>query len=314
MSKMSKNLVFTEEYGEPEYIIGPGDVLEISLWEENRETKHTVTVRADGNISISFLEDIKVAGFTVKQVDKTITEELVKFVKDTRVDVLVKEFNSKKASLFGEINVLETGVSGPGNYPLKGKTTALDLLLTGGGATPDADLRRTKLLRGGKTYTINLYNVLYHGETSQNVIIDEGDVVIIPESPTTKDKVFVLGEIERPGAYSFKHEIDLVTAISLAGGYTDDAVEENTVIVRGYPNEPEVIVANMRSFLQKGDFAQNVSLQSGDVIYMPKSTIGNIHYYISRLIPILDFALYPGTFRDTYTTGGGLRINTGSPP
>jgi polysaccharide export outer membrane protein len=314
MSKVTKNSVFTEEFEMPEYIIGPGDVLEISLWEGTEEKKHTMTVRSDGTISVSFLEDVKVSGLTARQVDKTITEGLANFVKNPRVDVIVKEFHSKKASLFGEINILQfqAAISGPGNYPLKGKTTVLDLLVSAGGATTNADLRRARLIRGGKTYTINLYKTMFQGDASQNVILDVGDMIVIPESPTTKDKVFVLGEVRDPGAYSFKHEIDLVTAISLAGGYSYDAKEKNILVIRGYPAKTNVLVANLKDFLNQGDFSQNISLQSGDVVYVPRSLIGDINYYISRLTPMLDFALYPATYRDAYTTGGGLRINTGT--
>jgi len=312
MSKVTKNSVFTEEFEMPEYIIGPGDVLDISLWEGTEEKKHTMTVRSDGTISISFLDDVKVSGLTERQVKKTIIEGLTNFVKNPRVDVLVKGFNSKKASLFGEVNILQTGVSGPGNYPLKGKTTVLDLLVSAGGATSNADLRRARLMRGGKTYTLNLYKTMFQGDMSQNIILDVGDLVIIPESPTASDKVFVLGEVRDPGAYSFKHEIDLVTAISLAGGYSYDAKEKNILVIRGYPAKTNVLVANLKDFLRQGDFSQNIPLQSGDVVYVPRSVIGDINYYVSRLTPMLDFTFYPSRYRDAYTTGGGLRINTGT--
>ncbi|KAF0120318.1 MAG: polysaccharide export outer membrane protein, partial [bacterium] len=214
--------------------------------------------------------------------------------------------------LFGEVNILQTGVSGPGNYPLKGKTTVLDLLVSAGGATSNADLRRARLMRGGKTYTLNLYKTMFQGDLSQNVILDVGDLIVIPESPTGKDKIFVLGEVTAPGAYSFKHEIDLVTAISLAGGYSYDAKEKNILVIRGYPAKTNVLVANLKDFLRQGDFSQNIPLQSGDVVYVPRSVIGDINYYVSRLTPMLDFTFYPSRYRDAYTTGGGLRINTGT--
>ncbi|MDY6853517.1 MAG: polysaccharide biosynthesis/export family protein [Thermodesulfobacteriota bacterium] len=315
MSQVKKNSVFTEEFQESEYIIGPKDVLEISLWEDTKEVKYEMTVRSDGNISVSFLENVRVVGLTARQVDKAITEKLTRFVKNPRVDVLIKGFNSKRASLLGEVQVLPNQYisSGPGSYPLQGKTTLLDLLIRAGGATTEADLKRARLIRNGKTYILNLYKAMFEGDISQNIILDSGDVVIIPELPTTKDKVFVLGEIKGPGAYSFKHEIDLITVISMAGGCTYDAVKKNILIIRGYPIEPEILVSNLNDFLSKGDFNQNISLKSGDVVYVPRNFISNLNYYFSKLTPILDLLLYPGQFRDMYTTGGGLRIDTGTP-
>lgn len=314
---MNRNQVYTVSSERvPEYLIGPGDVLEVSLWEGTEEKKHTLTVRSDGRISISFLEDIQVAGLTAAQVDQKITRELARFVKRPRVDVLVKEYNSKKASLFGEINALETGVSGPGNYPLKGRTTLIDLLISAGGAKTTADLKAVKLLRGGKSYPLNLYKAMFDGEIEQNVVLDAGDVVIIPELSTLADKVIVLGEVDNPGIYPFKHQIDMAAAVSLAGGYLVDAAEQNTLVVRrdsGHPDHPQVFKVDLRRLLQKSDLSQNMALQSGDVIYVPRSLISDINYFVTRLLPILDLLTFPAIYRDLYTTGGGLRIDTGFP-
>ncbi len=310
------NGVYRVVSGVPQYIIGPGDVLEISLWEGTEEKKHTVTVRPDGNISISFLEDLKVAGLTAIEVDQLITQRLTRFVKHPRVDVLVKEYNSKETSLFGEINVLETGVSGSGNYPLKGKATILDLLVSAGGVKTTGDLKGVKLIREGKTYNLNLYKAMFEGDVGQNVILNSGDVVIVPELSTLADKVIVLGEVDEPGVYSFKHEIDLAAAVGLAGSYLIDAVEESTLVIRRDPNNPArpmVFRANLKRLLRKGDFSQNITLQSGDIVYVPRSYIKDVSHFVSLLMPVLDFLVYPATYRDLYTTGGGLRIDTGVP-
>ena len=313
---VERNKVYRVIFDVPQYLVGPGDVLEIVLRRRSEEEAHTVVVRPNGTISVSFLDDLKVLGLTTSQIDALITQELDRFVKNPRVDVLVKGYNSKKVSLFGEINILETGVSGPGNYPLIGKTTLIDLLVTAGGAKTTADLKIVKLIREGESYMLNLYKAMFEGNIQHNIILDAGDVVIVPELSTIADKVIVLGEVGTPGIHPFKQQIDVASAVGLAGGYGLDAAEESTLVIRKditNPNTPRVFRVDLKKLFKKGDLAQNIALQSGDIVYVPRSFIADAAYFASRITPILDILTYPGVYRDLYTTGGGLRIDTGFP-
>ena len=306
------NSVYTEISGVPEYIIGPGDVLEISFWERTTEKKSTIVVRPDGKISYSFLEDLDVNGLTASQVDRLITEKLRGFVKSPRIDVRVTEFNSKKVSLLGAVNTLSgIRLSGPNIYPLKGKTTLMDLILTAGGPAPNADLKNVQITRGHRTFRVNLYDAMFKEDVSQNIILDAGDRIIIPEISELESKVYLFGELRKPGLYAFKGQMDLLAAISKAGGYTDDAALGSVMVFRGDPARPEAITVNLERLLKEGDLSQNMPLQKGDIVFVPKTLISDVQEFISKASPIMDFLFYPARYRDSYIRGRALYIAVG---
>jgi len=312
LSEVTENAVFTEKRGYPEYKIGPLDVLEITFRAGSDQKTDTVIVRSNGTISYSFVDNIPAAGLTVRELDHRLTERLSAFMRNPRVDITIKEFKSKTALVLGEVGVLRLPyyMAGSGKVFLKGKTTLLDLLVLAGGYTEDADIKQVKLIRGDKIYYINLYDIIYTGETEQNVIIDAGDVVDVPELPIFGERVYVLGEVYRQGIYPLKNTPDLMAALAFAGSYTGTAVQENTLIIRGYEpgKQPQVLTADIDAILKKGDIRQNIPLIDGDIVYVPRSTIGDINEFIINTIPLLEYLLYPGKFRDAYAQPDDLRI------
>ena len=106
MSKVAENAAFTEKRGYPEYKIGPLDILEITSRIGSEHKTYLVIVRSDGTISYSFVDDLPVEGLTVREIDEKLTERLSAFVRKPRIDIIVKEFNSKSALVMGEIGSL----------------------------------------------------------------------------------------------------------------------------------------------------------------------------------------------------------------
>lgn len=302
LSDVTCNSVFTEESGLAEYIIGPGDVLELTFWKISQPLKYETTVRSDGYISYSFLDDVRVAGLTRPQIDEVLTQGLAKYIKNVRIDVTVLKYQSKSALLFGEINIMEGAQSGPGKYMLKGKTSILDLIVMAGGATKDSDLKNVELVRKGMHYRLNLYDAMFKGDMSQNVIIDDGDMVTIPELPELAERVYVFGEVNTEGIYPHEESYDLLAALSRAGGCTETAVESSIKIIRGYgKGEPVVLSASLDDILDRGDISQNIRLIDGDVIYVPRTIIGDVNKFIVNSTPLLDYLFYPARYRDSYS-------------
>ena len=304
MSKVTENTVFSEISGKPEYRIGPLDVLEIISHIGEKTTPTTVTVNSRGQISYSFIDNLFVEGLTPSQLDTLLTERLSSYLRYPRIDILVKEFNSKSAMVIGYVTSLQAptlGKAASGRIFLKGKTNLLDLIALAGGYTIDADIRRVQLIRKGQTFVINLYDIISRGDASQNVIIDADDVVDVPELPLYGDRVYVLGEVANQGVYPLKQVQDLLGALSLAGNFTRTASEENTLIVRGYEHgkKPLVMMADVNAILRKADIAQNIPLQNGDLVYVPPRRIGDVNRWIANTLPLLDILLYPGKFAET---------------
>ena len=314
MSEVKQNAVFETVAGIPEYRIGAGDVIEINSYTGDKVTVGTVTVDSRGRISYSFLDHLKVEGLTSSQLEELLSAKLSAYVRNPRISVLVKEFNSKSATVIGEFSSLRNvsyGKGSSGRINLKGKTTLTDLIALGGGYTLNADIKNVKLVRKGKSYLINLYDIIERGDEYQNVIIDEADVVNIPELPTYGERVYVLGEVYNQGIYPLKEAQDLLAALALAGNTNRLAKEENTLIVRGYEpgKPPNVMMADVKSLLRKADMSQNVRLKDGDLVYVPRMLIADINDWIVNMTPLLNLILYPGQFEDYYAYSPYLQYN-----
>ncbi len=158
-----------------DYIIGAQDVLDINVWKEDQLTK-TVPVRPDGKISLPLLNDVQAAGLTPTQLGSLITENLKKFVTDPQVTVIVREINSQRVYLLGE-------VSRAGAYPLLPGMTVLQALSSAGGFTQFANLRRIYVLRtvNGKQEKLpfNYKEALSKGG-DQNIFLKAGDTIVVP--------------------------------------------------------------------------------------------------------------------------------------
>jgi len=342
MSKVKENSVFTEKRGFPEYKVGPGDILLITFWstavgsaqtfEGFRQINYELEVRPDGKISYMYGNDIPVAGLTTGEIYDLLMNQIKKYFREPRMEVKVKEYKSKFATLFGQINTLPNGLSGPGRYALTNKTTVIDLLSKAGGpitgraqySSPlalqqygyqttieNADLTKVELLRNGKTYTFNLLKAMFYGDETQNPIVENGDVITIPPEPYFADRVYVLGEVHGVGILRLRDAPDLLAAIAMAGGFTTVAVKTDIKIIREFrerQGKPIIISSNYNKIVYQGELAQNIPLKNGDVVYVPRSTIGDINEFIINTTPLLNYLLIPGDYRDAYFHDYNLRF------
>jgi polysaccharide export outer membrane protein len=317
LSRIKRNGVFAEISGIAEYRIGSLDVLEINSHVGEKVISTTVTVNSRGRISYSLVDDLEVTGLTSSELDKLLSRKLSGYIRRPRIDVLVKEFQSKSATVMGEFASLRAtnlAEAASGRIYLKGRTTLMDLVAQAGGYTVDGDIKNVKLIRGGRTYVINLFDIIEKGDLSQNVIIDDGDGVDIPELPEFGERVYVLGEVKSQGIYPLDNAQDLLAALSLAGSFTRLAKEENTLIVRGYEpgKEPLVMMADLNALLRKADLGQNVRLQDGDLVYVPRMLIGDINEWIANTMPLLNLLLYPAEFDARYFEDRVLFLESGT--
>jgi protein involved in polysaccharide export with SLBB domain len=290
-----ENDVFATVNGIEEYKVGPGDLLEITYWEANTPKKEEIVIRPDGKISFGLVEDLYVNGLTVSRLDNLLTKHIKKYLRKPRLDVIVKEYNSKTITLLGAIQFRNQRGTGPGKYRLSGKTTLLESLTKAGGPSANANLNFVNIRRkNGDQITINLFKAINQGDPSKDFVLDNGDVVFIPTLDKDGRRVYVFGEVETPGTYTFESEkIRLVDAIAEAGGPTVFASRSETRIVRGDITKPEIITANLKGLLEEGDQSQNVTLLAGDLVYVPRSGWGSINFFAKRIRPLLELILWP---------------------
>ncbi len=298
-----ENSVFTTKNGYEEYKVGPGDILEIALWEPEKITKEEVEIMPDGKMSFSFVEDLYVSGLTEKEVDELLTEELSAYIKQPRIVVNVSYFHSKWASILGPGRSHHDAGSGGwsgergrrgGRFYLDGEMTLIELL-SGAGVARDANLREILVTRAnGRTLKLNVYKAMTLGDKTQDIVIDHGDAVYIPIISKEGNRIFVFGEVGQPGAYSFTGTtMPMLDAISAAGGPTVFALLDEAKIIRGDITKPEIISVNLAQLIETGDQSQNMPLMDGDLVYVPRTAIGDINLFVRRMAPIITLITAP---------------------
>ena len=177
------------------YTIGPGDVLEISVW-QHPELDRTITVRPDGRMSFSLIGDVNANGLTPAELDEVITERLSEYVQKPEVTVIVSGISIKST----QILVLGQ-VARPGVYPMEESLTVLEAVAKAGSYTERAALKKVTITRQSRAKTpkvmkVNLKKVITKGDRSGDVILEPGDVVHVPTKAsawTIFDRYFIRG-------------------------------------------------------------------------------------------------------------------------
>ncbi|MCR4319591.1 MAG: polysaccharide export protein [Candidatus Brocadiaceae bacterium] len=100
-------------------------------------------------------------------------------------------------------------------------------------------------------------------------------------------KIFVLGEVNRPGAFQMPGPTNIIEAIAWANGFTHDAKERKVLLIRGDIKEPELKAINLNTALKKGDTTQNLFLRPGDVVYVPATTFASAERFFRRIQSII---------------------------
>ena len=162
----------------PEYIIGPEDILEITVW-KNADLSKQVQVRPDGRISLPLLGDISAVAKTPVQLTEEISTGLRAYMESPTISIMVKEVNSYQIYVLGEVNK-------PGKYPLKSKTTLLQGITVAGGFTAMAARNKIVIFRFSKDgegltkLKASYDDIVVRDGSSQNMELKPGDQIVVP--------------------------------------------------------------------------------------------------------------------------------------
>jgi polysaccharide export outer membrane protein len=264
-----------------DYKIGAEDLLEIAVFEVEKLNK-TVRVSARGDISLPLLGILRVKGLTTTELEKRITDLLAdKYIKEPYVTVFIKEYRNQRISVIGMVEK-------PGIFEVAGQKTVLGMLAMAGGLKEDAG-RLLFLLRAPSnednqketsasaqqpplTLVIDLDEMLIKGDLTLNVPTFSGDVINVPAS----GKVFVGGDVQRPGGFPLKGKSLTVTqAIALAEGLKPEADGSDIKIFRlsGKGNQKETIDVNYYDIVEAK--AVDPYLKENDILIVPRSGVKN---------------------------------------
>ena len=170
-------MVRTQEDPANSYAIGIGDVLEISVW-KNPELAVTTPVRPDGRISVPLLGDVQASGMTPLALRQTLTDRFKEYVTAPGVSVVIKEINSRKVFVTGEVKT-------PGSYDLQPRTKLMQAVAMAGGLTPYAKrkvivLRDSRDGQNDRRFEVDLDDIVSGKKPADNLVLLPGDTLIVP--------------------------------------------------------------------------------------------------------------------------------------
>jgi polysaccharide export outer membrane protein len=251
----------TNTAAESDYRVGPGDVLEIEVYDDP-DLSGLMTVQHAGEIPFPLLGDVKVSGLTAREVRETLTLLLAKdYLVDPQVVVKVKEHRSQWTTLVGE-------VQRPGKYYLQGSKTLLELLTEAGGFTIQAS-GEVLVSRPDESGPLRIFLSPEQPPSQQkaalSLVLRNGDIV----TATATQFFYVSGEVKNPGSYPLTPGLTVLKAISVAGGLTKFGSKGKVEILRKVSaNETEKIKVDLDDI--QGGKRPDFPLEAEDIITVGK--------------------------------------------
>lgn len=271
------------------YRLGPGDILNITVWDHPELTIPAGEFRspeaagnvvaADGTLFYPYVGVLKVSGMSVEELRSILTSRLTRYIENPQLDVRVIAFRSQKAYVVGEVK--QPGVRPITDVPL----TVADAINLSGGLTPNADMLHVTLTRGdGRVVPIDLLALYEQGDLSQNLLLENGDVLNVPDN--TPNKVFVLGEVGSPASRLLnKGRMSLAEALGDAGGV--DPLTSNAghvYVIRNHKAKPEIFHLDARS-PDAMLLADRFSLAPHDVVFVDAAEVTRWNRVITQILP-----------------------------
>jgi polysaccharide biosynthesis/export protein len=250
-----------------DYVLGPEDVVTASVY-LHPELGGTMTINADGNVTLPPVGEIKAATLTPKQLGERMADRLSAYLRQTTtVTVTVTQYMSRSVFVSG-------GVARPGRYGFERIPNLVDVIGQAGGAIPGADLSAVQILRkeGDQRRAIaaDLASALRTGDPSGLPELKPGDTVVVPGASvagavSATDGVGVLGEVTRPGVYALPSGQDVWSALALAGGVSARGNMRDVRVLAHTDGGVNVTRLNLREALDHGSRAP-MTIKAGDVV------------------------------------------------
>lgn len=276
-----------------EYRIGPGDVLNVTVWEHpeltnaNGDFRDPVTagrlVSAQGTMFYPYVGIIKVEGLTTGQIRDAIVEKLAKVIQRPQIDVRVVAFRAQRVQVSGEVK--QPGLVTLDDTP-KGVMEAIN---ERGGFTATSSRRRATLIRRGKNYPIELSKLVSGDSPAGNPPLWPGDIVHVPDR--SGDQVFILGEVSKQGpAVMEQDRTTLTEALALAGGLDHLRADDGGVLIFRRPPSSELPPTIFRLDLSRPTgllLAGEFELLPRDVVYVKTTGFAKYNSMINQLLPTI---------------------------
>jgi polysaccharide biosynthesis/export protein len=243
----------------PDYVVGPGDSLSISLWGGTSQ-KITRIVDRQGRVTLPEAGPLLVSGHSLGDVQQAVQKAIATQFRDTSADVSVSRLRTIRVYVVGEVEE-------PGAYDISSLSTALNALVSAGGATPKGSLRSLKHMRGRQELeSIDAYDLLLHGVTPDAKKLENGDTLMVPP---IGPQVTVTGMVRRPAIYELNGEKSVTDVLDLAGGILPAAALRHVEVQRLEAHEKRTMLS-LNLAPGKDEVAQlsSFKVQDGDEIHI----------------------------------------------
>lgn len=281
--------------GSGAYRLGLQDVLRINVWgQPDFQPAMTAvastgvssvplgrTINEDGTLYFPLVGAIQAAGRTVPEFRVALTKALAKYIKDPQVDVDVAAFRSQRVFLAGEVKA-------PGAVPITDIPLKItDALAAVGGTSPEADLGLIQLTRGTESVTLDLNRLYYGGDVSQNLILQHGDILTVPDRQSRK--VFLLGEVMQPKSYLLRRgRVSLAEVLADAGGPNPLSANAGEVFVMRMDTAGKPLVFQLNAQEPAALLlADAFDIQSRDLVYVNPTKATRAIRILNQYLPFL---------------------------
>jgi polysaccharide biosynthesis/export protein len=259
---------------EDRYRIGPGDVLDIRIYNRPQLSRDAVRVEGNGMIRMPLVENEIQAGCrTEGELAKEISARYAKYYKNLQVDVFIKEYHSKQVAIIGAVNEQS-------RFQLQRRVRLLELLTYAKGpstkagqtinivhSTATSPCKQTDETDTAAAFTSYKLSDVLQGDPKSNPYVEAGDIITLPEA----DQVYVVGNVFMPLTISLKEPITLTRAIAMAGGLKQDTRKDKIRVLRQEPGTTirKEITVDLYAIEKKS--SEDLALAPNDIIDVPTS-------------------------------------------
>ena len=238
----------------PDYLLGPGDELKISLWGKVN-VDYSISIDRDGKISLPQLGILHLSLLTFSEARQFLKTELGRIYKPGEVNINLSMGRLKSMRVF-----IVGKARSPGSYTISSMSSLINALFAAGGPSKAGTMRDIQVKRNGETVThFDLYDLLLKGDKRTDIRLMSEDVVFIPPSGPL---VGIAGNVRSPAIYELKGESTLAELLEMAGGWNDIAYRGSVQIERIVDSNRQIVLEASLADVETSD----VEIRSGDLV------------------------------------------------
>jgi polysaccharide biosynthesis/export protein len=308
-----------------EYRVGPNDLLQVMVWDHPELSLQGtsdnsspgagpaasanpglgIRVNPQGNLFFPFVGSVHVAGKSADEIRETVKAGLARYVQDPQVDVRVIGFRSKKVHVAGEVRQprdvpitdvplrLLDAINAAGGTEQSGNVGSGFYAAAGAGTTLKPDLDDVRVIRNGKQISVSLLDIYDRGRVDENILLQDGDMVHVPNLDAKK--IYVMGEVKAAGLQAYERgRLNLAAALQRAGGISQESAEGTRVLVmRRGKTKPLAYYLN----LNEADtlvLSTRFPLKPSDIVYVGTADIIKFERVVQAFMPIINTAILGG--------------------